>query len=72
MGLQSGWLPCSVWLNVSNFREAGNSRHKEQHRKKSDVQVLWSESVEYVEFLSHKRSGVVSMDSTHEEDQTAK
>ena len=57
---------------MSNFHEAGNSRHKEQYRTKSDAQVLWSERVEYVEFLSHKRSGAVSMDSTHEEDQTNK
>ena len=34
--------------------------------------MFWSYYVECVVFLIQKRSGVVSMDSTHEEDQTAK
>ena len=34
--------------------------------------MFWFYRVECIEFLSRKRSGVVLIDSAHEEDQTAK
>ena len=49
------------------FHEARNSRRKEQ---KSDVQMLCSLCVEYVELLSQKKSGAVLTESRRGEDQT--
>ena len=62
MDLPGGFI-CSGWLVVS-LHKAGNSRQKEQRRKKCDVQIFSSKHEECVEFPSQKRSGVVSMDST--------
>ena len=54
------------------MRQRIPSRQKERHEKMSDVQMFWSLCAECVEFLSQRRSGAVSMESRHGEDQTDK
>ena len=38
----------------------------------SDVQMCWSLCAEFVDFLSQRRSGAISMESRHGEGQTDK
>ena len=44
----------------------------EWHGKMRDLQMFWSLYVEYIEFLSQRRSGAVLMESRHREGQTDK
>ena len=57
------------FTECDEFHEAENSRQSERHRKTIDVQILWSLCAQCVEFLSQRRSGAVSMESRHGEEQ---